>query len=188
MAAEERSGACRANTQVANYTLTSMRVLVPPKRLISGAQRIPGHHRDVFLWAANTSWCQSKPTQIEKALSSVPKEMMHILERRLRIRCPRIPEAPTSQQNESLKSQKPKKAAEQIGLGGGGIAVVPQGDVALALPRPMTPFVMNTLWLYASAGVAHQWALTPKARLVGLPAAEYPRLRFLRVSREAEVR
>ena len=41
--------------------------------------------------------------------------MMHILDGHLQIRCPRIPEAPTSRQNESAKSQKPNESAEKIG-------------------------------------------------------------------------
>ena len=41
--------------------------------------------------------------------------MMHILEWRLQITCPGIPEAPTSRQHESAKSQKSHKSAEQIG-------------------------------------------------------------------------
>ena len=45
---------CRANTQVANCTLTSIRVLVSQKSLIIRGQRIPGDHRHVFLWAVKT--------------------------------------------------------------------------------------------------------------------------------------
>ena len=54
MAAEERTGACRANTQVANCPLTSIMVLVPQKSLIIGGQLIPGDQRRVFLWAGKT--------------------------------------------------------------------------------------------------------------------------------------
>ena len=38
-------------TQVANCTLTSIRVRVPQKRLTSGGQQIPADQRHVFLWA-----------------------------------------------------------------------------------------------------------------------------------------
>ena len=38
MAAEERTGACRANTQVTNCPLTSIRALAPQKNLIIGGQ------------------------------------------------------------------------------------------------------------------------------------------------------
>ena len=38
MAAEEHTGACRANTQFTNCPLTSIRVLVPQKNLIIAGQ------------------------------------------------------------------------------------------------------------------------------------------------------
>ena len=52
--AEERTGTRRANTKFTNCPMTSIRVLVPKKILISGGQRIPGDQRHVFLWAVKT--------------------------------------------------------------------------------------------------------------------------------------
>ena len=54
MAAEEHTGACRANTQVTNCPLTSIRVLVPQKNLIIAGQGIPEDHRRISLWAIKT--------------------------------------------------------------------------------------------------------------------------------------
>ena len=54
MAAEEHTGACRANTHVTNCPLTSIRVPVPQKNLIIGVQWISEDHRRVFLWAVKT--------------------------------------------------------------------------------------------------------------------------------------
>ena len=54
MPIEEQTGACKANTEVAKCTLTSIRVLVPQKTLISGGQQIPGDQRHVCLRAVKT--------------------------------------------------------------------------------------------------------------------------------------
>ena len=51
---QSETGACRANTQVTNCTLTSTKVLVPQKSLISRRQGIARDHRHVFLWAVKT--------------------------------------------------------------------------------------------------------------------------------------
>ena len=47
---------------------------------------------------------------------------------------------------------------------GAGVALltaVPPGDRALTLPQPLQPFALGPLWLYATAGVGHRWALQP---------------------------
>ena len=47
---------------------------------------------------------------------------------------------------------------------GAGVALltaVPLGDHALTLPLPLQPFALGPLWLYATAGVGHRWALQP---------------------------
>ena len=54
MVSRNASRACRANTEVANCSLTSIRVLVLQQSLISMRQRIPGDHRCTFLWAIKT--------------------------------------------------------------------------------------------------------------------------------------
>ena len=47
---------------------------------------------------------------------------------------------------------------------GAGVALltaVPPGDRALTLPVPLQPYALGPLWLFASAGVGHRWALQP---------------------------
>ena len=43
------------------------------------------------------------------------------------------------------------------------LTAVPPGDAALALPWLMTPYNLDTLRLYTTAGLAHRWALMPAA-------------------------
>ena len=55
----------------------------------------------------------------------------------------------------------PHPSRQPPGAGVALLTAVPPGDRALTLPQPLQPFALGPLWLYATAGVGHRWALQP---------------------------